>query len=43
MLRNSRVYWHGNSEKAKKQKIQGLQEMLKKSVINKQGVILDEN
>ena len=30
MLRNSRVYWHGNSEKAKKQKIQGLQEMLKK-------------
>ena len=30
MLRNSRVYWHGNSEEAKKQKMQGLQEILKK-------------
>lgn len=30
MLRNSRVYWYGNSEEAKKQKMQGLQEILKK-------------
>ena len=30
MLRNSRLYWHGNSEEAKKQKMQGLQEILKK-------------
>ena len=30
MLRNSTVYWHGNSEEAKKQKMQGLQDILKK-------------